>query len=140
MILDALQESKLLYNSITDISKYKSLYKVSGKTLPSLSFEKLTHFYSYLKYNSDSVEMTKHYYMRPDYVSYDYYQTINLAWLILWVNDCGSVLQFTMKEIIVPYQHAVSYVLSKSLVSYSQSANKSTTEEINNELMLTNKL
>ena len=120
MLLDALQESKLLYNSITDISKYKSLVNVSGKVIPSLSFDKLIHFYGYLKYNSETIPMSKRYYMRPDYVAYDNYGTINLSWLVLWVNDCRSALDFTMQNIIVPFSYSVSYALSRSLVSYTK--------------------
>jgi len=54
--------------------------------------------------------------MRPDYVSYDYYGTTNLAFLIMYINNCTCALEFTKDVILVPDLDIVTYVLTKSKV------------------------
>jgi len=110
--------SASLATSSTDIRNFTHRYKISDLEFSSLALIGMQDFYSFLKANSEIVSMNKRYYMRPDYVSYDFYGTTNLYFLLLYVNDCMSAMDFVIPQFYVPNNTAVIYIVSKQLTEY----------------------
>ena len=119
--MDARTKATILSKSPTDISNFKRRYttKVGNTTITfdSPGFDLLVRHIQLLKMRSQRVQMSSRYYMRPDYVSYDYYGTTNLAFLIMYVNNCSCALEFTKDVILVPELEIVTYVLTKCKIS-----------------------
>jgi len=118
--MDAHTKATILSKSPTDVSNFKRKYVTKLKdavvVFDSPAFDLLVRYIQLLKSRSQRIEMTSRYYMRPDYVSYDYYGTTNLAFLIMYVNNCTCALEFTKDVILVPDLDIVTYVLTKSKV------------------------
>ena len=118
--MDAHTKATILSKSPTDVSNFKRKYVTKLKdavvVFDSPAFDLLVRYIQLLKSRSQRIEMTSRYYMRPDYVSYDYYGTTNLAFLIMYINNCTCALEFTKDVILVPDLDIVTYVLTKSKV------------------------
>jgi len=118
--MDAYTKATILAKSPSDISNFKRKYitKLGDTTIvfDSPAFDLLVRYIQFLKSKSKKVQMTSRYYMRPDYVSYDYYGTTNLAFLIMYINNCSCALEFTKDVILVPEPDVVAHVLTKCKV------------------------
>jgi len=112
--------SASLANNATDISNFSYYYKIGQVQFESPALIVLQDYYSYLRANSTIQIMNKRYYMRPDYASYDFYNTTNLAFVILYVNNCMSAMDFTMPEFVLPDEEAVMYVVGQQLINYAR--------------------
>ena len=62
----------------------------------------LSEYKSYLLLNSDYKKLEEIYYQRPDKLSYDEYGTVDLWYLILYVNDVPSIMDFSVQNIYIP--------------------------------------
>lgn len=112
----ALDKSIFLKNSASDQSKNRvSVYTQLGDI--NIRFDspylELEQYSRALRYSCQKINMSDRYYMRPDYVAYDYLGSTNLSYLILYLNKCRSCVEFTMDEILVPSRGKVSEFLSK---------------------------
>ncbi len=116
---DAIKNNLVNVISSNDISNYTKLYQYNNIVFPSLYINALIKGYNTLKYNSQTINMIQRYMYRPDYVSYDYYGTTVLAYMIMYINDVMSVTQFNIQNIIVPNASTVSKVLSQNKVNTS---------------------
>ena len=67
------------------------------------------HRFSLLR-NSTIVQMTPRWKYRPDYLSYDKYETTAWWQLLLWINNVKSLEYFTIDNIIVPTIEALSAI------------------------------
>ena len=56
----------------------------------------------YLLKNSTETSLLRMYYYRPDYLSYDTYNTIVLWYLLLYVNQVACIEDFTIDTVIIP--------------------------------------
>lgn len=119
MSSDAIKNNLVNVISSNDISNYTKLYQYNNIVFPSLYINALIKGYNTLKYNSQNINMNQRYMYRPDYVSYDYYGTTVLAYMILYINDVMSITQFNIQNIIVPNASTVSKVLSQNKVNTS---------------------
>ena len=115
--MDALQKAMILKNSPTDISNFRNKYTYFDGTnnvkFDSVLINGIQKYLLMLKENSENISMEKRYYMRPEYVAYDFYGTTNLGFLIMYVNNCSSSIDFVIDNILVPKQDIVAFVLSK---------------------------
>lgn len=80
----------------------------------SPAFGQLEQQKDFLIQNSKVIDMEPRYEQRPEYVSWDEYGTVNLAPIILFINDVFSRPDFTMDEIIVPNPDYLEQMISES--------------------------
>ncbi len=69
---------------------------------PSPSFWLLEKNLFFLTANSEKKSFDQKYIMRPDYLSYDEYETVVLAPLLMYVNRVFTVEDFNLNEVIIP--------------------------------------
>lgn len=69
---------------------------------PSPSFWLLEKNLFFLAANSVKKQFNQKYIMRPDYLSFDEYETVVLGPLLMYVNKIFSVEDFNMNEVIIP--------------------------------------
>lgn len=69
--------------------------------------------------NAQEVEFRERWNYAPSYCSYDMYQTTNLYWLIMYINNCPNMLQFNYNNftrLLIPPYHLIDdffiYILS----------------------------
>jgi len=80
--------------------RYKTNSGIYTFTSPSLwSIQKNIFF---LVSNSSLVEFDPKYRMRPDYMSYDEYGTVNLAYVLMYVNSVYCIEDFDLPSVIIP--------------------------------------
>ena len=118
--MDAYNKAVVLSQSPSDISNFKRRYLVKLNNthivFDSPAFDLLVRYVQILRTNSEKVQMNDRYYMRPDYVSYDYYGTTNLSFLIMYVNNCSCAIEFTKDIFLVPNSDVVSSIITKCKV------------------------
>lgn len=73
------------------------------------------HLY-FLLTNSQQKQFEQKYIMRPDYLSYDEYQTVALAQMLMYVNNVMSIEQFDMDVVVVPTMAAVVEMLQDKFI------------------------
>jgi hypothetical protein len=69
----------------------------------------------YLLRNSTLVEFNSKYRYRPDYFSYDEYGTVQLAQLIMYVNNCPSIEDFDLVQVVIPSMSSIVEILSDKI-------------------------
>ncbi len=85
--------------------RYKTTTGYFTFTSPSLwSLEKNLF---YLLRHSTKKDFESKYIMRPDYLSYDEYNTVVLAPLLMYVNNVVSIEEFDLNEVVVPQLSAI---------------------------------
>lgn len=105
------QEASVMSSVSSDVDLYRYKYRESeqqiDQSVVDISFvspifsvyEK--HRFTLLK-NSTIEQMIPRWRYRPDYLSYDKYETTAWWQLLLWINDVKSIEYFTMDTVIVP--------------------------------------
>ncbi len=73
------------------------------------------HLY-FLLTNSEQKDFEQKYIMRPDYLSYDEYQTVALAQMLMYVNNVMSIEEFNMDVVVVPSMGAVVDMLQDKFI------------------------
>lgn len=99
-----------------DIEKFGNRYKTSNDlfTFPDPNLLTLDKNLYYLLRNSEETNFEKKYKYRPDYMSYDYYGTVILWEMLLYVNNVFSVEDFDLDTVVIPSLDAVTYVIKDS--------------------------
>ena len=94
----------------TSLDYMGASYKnVSGNVVfPSPSFWLLEKHLFFLAAHSTKKVFELKYTMRPDYLSYDEYETVVLAPLLMFVNRVFTVEDFNLNEVIIP---EMSYIV-----------------------------
>lgn len=86
----------------------------------------------FLDLNNPFLEMNKHFLLarcdikefqerwkyRPNYLSYDEYGTTSLGYLLQFVNDCVTVLDFKFEYVFVPKRSAIKDLIVNNIVMY----------------------
>ena len=95
-IQDCIEHSKTNKLTLSNVSKtifIKGIMEVNDSHL-------FQDYYDYIMSNLlvREINIDKYRY-KPEYVSYDIYGTTDLWYLILWINNMGSALDFTKKTI-----------------------------------------
>lgn len=83
----------------------------NGIIFPSPSFWLLEKNLFFLSANSIKKLFDLKYTMRPDYLSYDEYNTVLFAPLLMYVNGVFSVEDFKLVEVIIPKISYISQIL-----------------------------
>lgn len=73
------------------------------------------HLY-FLLTHSDQKQFDQKYVMRPDYLSYDEYQTVALAQMLMYVNNVMSIEEFNMEIVVIPSMSAVVDMLQDKFI------------------------
>lgn len=76
-------------------------------TFPSPSLQIIEKNLFYLLKNSIEIPLLKIYHYRPDYLSYDQYNTVSLWYLLLYVNQVDCIEDFTLDTVVVPSLSAI---------------------------------
>ncbi len=56
----------------------------------------------YMLKNSEQIDFDPKYKMRPDYLSYDYYNTVTLGQLLMYVNNVSCIEDFNLDKVTIP--------------------------------------
>ena len=56
----------------------------------------------YLLKNSTETSLLRMYYYRPDYLSFDTYNTVSLWYLLLYMNQVACIEDFTIDTVVIP--------------------------------------
>lgn len=112
------------YKSLFNMDSMKNLYKIkanvelaAGKVAKQeivfLDFNDqfLDINRHYLLANSDIKEFQPRWQFKPNYLSYDMYQTQSFAYLLMYINNCISVLDFQFDYIKVPRSKAIKELI-----------------------------
>jgi len=103
------RESKQRVKLVTDINFFGNRYKTSNGiyTFPAPTLETIDkHLYFLLKHSTIK-EFDKQYNMRPDYLSFDEYGTVTLAFLLMYVNGVFSIELFNLDRVYIPSMAAI---------------------------------
>jgi len=85
--------------------RYKTANNYFSFSSPSLWAIEKNLFY--LLKNSDEETLQRKYYMRPDYLSYDKYKTVSLAYLLMYVNQVFCIEDFIVDTVVIPTFSAI---------------------------------
>jgi hypothetical protein len=98
------QEAKRFSRSPLSIEKMADRYKTDNNlfSFPSPTLETIEKYLFFLLRNSTVKVMDSKYRLRPDYLSYDEYDTVILWELLMYVNGVFAVEDFTLNEVVVP--------------------------------------
>ena len=110
---DIRTESKIKSSQLTDITYFREKFYIDKDDLyiDDLSITLLIENFAYLKKESVRVSLDKKYYYKPDYLAKDIYGTTNLWFLILYMNNCKSIEEFTLNEIDLPTKESIYEIL-----------------------------
>ena len=76
-------------------------------TFPSPSLWSIQRNLFYLVSNSVLIQFNPKYKMRPDYLSFDEYGTVTLAYLLMYINSVYAIEDFDLDSVIVPSMEAI---------------------------------
>jgi len=103
------QEARQRINIPYDIDftgdRYRTVNGVFNFPSPSLWTIEKNLFY--LLKNSTQVPLERQYHFRPDYLSFDSYNTVSLWYLLLYVNQVSCIEDFVIDTVVIPALSAV---------------------------------
>lgn len=96
-----------------DIEKFSERLKTENNyfTFPNPNLTTIDKNLFYLLRHSEEVEFELKYKYRPDYVSYDYYNTTILWEMLMYVNSVFSVEDFYLDKLVIPSMDAITFTL-----------------------------
>jgi len=99
-----------------DIEKFGPRWKTENNlfTFPDPNLLTLDKNLYYLLRNSEEIAFEAQYKYRPDYLSYDYYGTVILWEMLLYINNVFSIEDFDLDTVVVPSLDAVNFVIQDS--------------------------
>lgn len=102
--------------SVNETFNYKITYKLPNE-LTFLGFDSaiLDNLKPYLQTQGSTVTLDPKYKQNPELLSYDQYGTPDFWYVILFVNNIFSKINFTVEQIFIPSRNAISYLISNSL-------------------------
>lgn len=80
-------------------------------TFPSPMLRTIEKNLYYLLRNSTRKVFESKYIMRPDYLSFDEYETVVLAPLLMYINGVFCVEEFSLNEVVIPEFSSVIQIL-----------------------------
>ena len=102
---EARQRTNLSYDPDFMGDRYRTENAIYNFPSPSLWTIERNLFY--LLKNSTEITLLRKYYYRPDYLSFDTYNTVALWYLLLYVNQVACIEDFTIDTIVLPTLSAV---------------------------------
>jgi hypothetical protein len=99
-----------------DIENFGQRWKTSNNyfTFPDPNLLTLDKNLYYLLRHSEEIKFNGKYKYRPDYLSYDYYGTVMLWEMLLYVNNVFSLEDFDLNTVVIPSFEAVTFILQDS--------------------------
>lgn len=99
-----------------DIEKFGPRWKTENDlfTFPDPNLLTLDKNLYYLLRHSEEIQFDGKYKYRPDYLSFDYYGTVILWEMLLYVNNVFSLEDFDLDTVVIPSLDAVTFVLQDS--------------------------
>ena len=109
MVLTIDNESRQRQRIAIDINFSGNRYKTENGlyTFPAPELATIDRHLYFLLTHSNQKEFEQKYIMKPDYLSYDEYQTVALAQMLMYVNNVMSAEEFNMQLVVVPSMSAV---------------------------------
>jgi len=97
-------ESKQRLRSPLDVDSFSPRYKTLNGlyTFTSPSLWTLEKNYYVLLNNSIEIDFNSRYKYKPSYLSFDYYKTVALEYLLMYVNNVYSTEDFDLITVIIP--------------------------------------
>jgi len=107
-------ETKQVIRSPLDISKMSDRYKTANGiySLPSPTLTTIEKNLYFLLRNSRSETFKSEYKFKPDYLSYDEYNTVILDQLLMYVNNVKTVEEFDLHTVVIPTFDAIVSILA----------------------------
>lgn len=104
------EEAKRQRNLPISLDRMGETYRTENGyfVFPSPSFWLIEKNLFFLSANSTRKTFESKYIMRPDYLSYDEYETVVLAPLLMYVNGVFSIEDFNLNQVIIP---KLSYII-----------------------------
>lgn len=108
------KETKQLIRSPLDISKMSDRYKTANDiySFPSPTLATIEKNLYFLLRNSRTEKFKGEYKFKPDYLSYDEYNTVILDQLLMYINNVKTVEEFDLQTVIIPTFDAIVSILS----------------------------
>ena len=128
-------ESKINIKNILDVDNFRSRYYDNYKNLyvefPGFELSTLEKNICFLYNNCTIEEFKEKWYMRPDYTSYDFYNTVIYWPIILYINNINSIEEYCdLEEVLIP---SLSSILEISRDRMSTNLYISTQEQLEEE-------
>lgn len=132
-----IQTSRRNSKITTDIDTFKDRYIDSDKnnnitvTIPSFDTRTFEKSYFILLSNSERVKFKQRWSMRPDYTSFDIYNTTIYWQLLMWINKTMTIEEFdNFETILVPHMTSILELakyrdVNKSLIPITEDVNTS---------------
>lgn len=112
---------EILYykNQKLKIDDLKLKYKIKDISLKfvSPSIDLIDRYKYFLLSQSKYTKVKSGWYMRPDYASYDEYDTPNLDYIIMYLNDCFTPEDFVMTNIYIPSKTAILKIVEDNILN-----------------------
>jgi len=111
-------ESRQRERVAVDINFSGNRYKTENGlyTFPAPELATIDKHLYFLLTHSTQKEFEQKYIMRPDYLSYDEYQTVSLSQMLMYVNNVMSVEAFNLELVVVPTLSAVVDMLQDKFI------------------------
>jgi hypothetical protein len=96
-----------------DFERFSQRFKTDNDlfTFPDPNLQTIEKNLYYLLRHSEEKKFESKYRYRPDYMSFDYYGTVILWQLLMYVNSVFSVEDFNLDVVIIPSLDAVTFIL-----------------------------
>ena len=96
-----------------DFERFSQRFKTGNDlfTFPDPNLQTIEKNLYYLLRHSEEKKFESKYRYRPDYMSFDYYGTVILWQLLMYVNSVFSVEDFNLDVVIIPSLDAVTFIL-----------------------------
>lgn len=107
-------EVRQVIRSPLDISKMSDRYKTANGiySFPSPTLTTIEKNLYFLLRNSRSETFKSEYKFKPDYLSYDEYNTVILDQLLMYVNNVKTVEEFDLQTVVIPTFDAIVSILA----------------------------
>ena len=111
-------ESRQRERVAVDINFSGNRYKTENGlyTFPAPELATIDKYLYFLLTHSTQKEFEQKYIMRPDYLSYDEYETVSLAQMLMYVNNVMSVEEFNLELVVIPTLSAVIDMLQDKFI------------------------
>jgi len=106
-----------------DIENFGDRYKTENGyfTFPDPNLATLDKNLFYLLRFSQEVPFDSKYKYRPDYLSYDYYGTVILWEMLMYINNVFSLEDFDLDTVVIPSIEAITSIIQDSFPSVDPS-------------------
>ncbi len=124
-------ESELGYRSSSNGDAFRDVFKLKAFVEVEEGITRLQDVYI-IDFNNPFLEMNKHFLLarcdikqfqirwknRPNYLSFDEYNSTAFSYLLMFVNECVSMLDFDFEYVRVPKQSAIKELIINNMTMF----------------------